>query len=232
MIYISAVNATCYLFFCNFHKTNFQTRKTKTIKHWSRHLLAFHSRRILTISIESNFLRGREGNQSQNFGKIFTLASFADYTFLRYFWVKRTKNYSCNGEFFEILVFILVIGVFLSGILRVCCFDTNHPVLLGWFVDIFYPSSVYFLQFLPFGYFLGGKWTKIFLVLVNALKFWYLFKWFGLFYLEFCAGVFFLHNWPFSFVWFVDIFHPLRVNCLKLSPSWDFILVKMDKKLL
>ena len=199
MIYISAVNATgrhatCYLFFCNFHKSNFQTTKTKTIKHWSRHLLAFHSRRILTISIESNFLRGREGNQSQNFGKIFTLASFADYTFLRYFWVKRTKNYSCNGEFFEILVFILAIGVFLSGILRVCCFDTNHPVLLGWFVDIFYPSSVYFLQFLPFGYFLGGKWTKIFLVLVNALKFWYLFKWFGLFYLEFCAGVFFFYT--------------------------------------
>ena len=69
------------------------------------------------------------------------------------FWVKRTKNYSCNGEFFEILVFILVIGVFLSGILRVCCFDTNHPGFFGWFVDIFYPSSVYFLQYLPFGYF-------------------------------------------------------------------------------
>ena len=148
------------------------------------------------------------------------------------FWVKRTKNYSCNGEFFEILVFILVIGVFLSGILRVCCFDTNHPGFFGWFVDIFYPSSVYFLQYLPFGYFLGGKWTNIFLVLINALKFWYLFKWFGLFYLEFCVGVFFFTIDPFSFIWFVDIFHPLRVNCLKLSPSWDFILVKMNKKLL
>ena len=156
----------------------------------------------------------------------------AIFIFLRYFLGERTKNYSCNGEFFEILVFILVIGVFLSGILRVCCFDTNHPGFFGWFVDIFYPSSVYFLQYLPFGYFLGGKWTKIFLVLVNALKFWYLFKWFGLFYLEFWVGVFFDTIDAFSFVWFFDSFHALRVNCLKLSPSWDFILVKMDKKLL
>ena len=31
--------------------------------------------------------------------------------------MKRTKNYSGNGEFFKILRFILVIGVFLSGIL-------------------------------------------------------------------------------------------------------------------
>ena len=44
------------------------------------------------------------------------------------FWVKGTKNYSCNGEFFELLVFILVIGVFLSGILRVCCFCHKSPI--------------------------------------------------------------------------------------------------------
>ena len=122
----------------------------------------------------------------------FKVKSVQFLSFWDIFWVKRTKNYSCNGEFFEILVFILAIGVFLSGILRVCCFDTNHPGFFGWFVDIFYPSSVYFLQYLPFGYFLGGKWTKIFLVLVNALKFWYLSKWFGLFYLQFCVGAFFL----------------------------------------
>ena len=94
-------------------------------------------------------------------------------------------------NFFEILTFILVIGVFLSGILRVCCFDTNHPFSFGWFVDIFYPSSVYFLQFLPFLDFLGWKWTTNFFVMVNAIKFWYLYKWFWLFYLEFCVGVFF-----------------------------------------
>ena len=134
-------------------------------------------------------------------------------------------------NFFEILIFILVIGVFLSGILRVCCFDTNHPLSFGWFVDIFYSSSVYFLQFLPFLDFLGWKWTKKIFVMVNAIKFWYLYKWFGLFYLEFCVGVFFYTIDRFSF-WFVDIFHPFRVNCLKLSPFWDFILVKMDKKLL
>ena len=75
------------------------------------------------------------------------------------------------------------------------------------------------------------KLEKNFSVMVNALKFLYLFKWFGLFYLEFCVGVFFDTIDAFSFVWFFDIFHPLRVNCLKLSPSWDFILVKMDKKL-
>ena len=113
------------------------------------------------------------------------------------FWgVKRTKNYSCNGEFFEILIFISVIGVFLSGILGVCCFETNHLFSFGWFVDIFYPPSVYFLLYLPFWDFLGWKWTKIFLLTVNALKFWYLFKWFGLFYLEFCVSVLFWHNWP------------------------------------
>ena len=108
-----------------------------------------------------------------------------------------------KGEFFAFFILsgwilfnfqpsrvILVIGVFLSGILRVCCFVTNHPFSFGWFVDIFYPSSVYFLQFLSFWHFLGWKWTKIFLVMVNALKFWYLFKWFGLFYLEFWVGVF------------------------------------------
>ena len=37
--------------------------------------------------------------------------------FVRFFSVKRTKNYSGNGEFYKILRFILVIGVFLSGIL-------------------------------------------------------------------------------------------------------------------
>ena len=121
---------------------------------------------------------------------------FAIFTFLRCFWVKRTKNYSCNGEFFDIFIFISVIGVFLSGILGVCCFDTNHPFSFGWFVDIFYPPSVYFLLYLPFWDFLGWKWTKIFLLTVNALKFWYLFKWFGLFYLEFCVSVLFWHNWP------------------------------------
>ena len=32
---------------------------------------------------------------------------FASFTFLRFFWGERTKNYSCNGEFFEILIFSL-----------------------------------------------------------------------------------------------------------------------------
>ena len=98
-----------------------------------------------------------------------------------FFWVKRTKNYFCNGEFFKILIFFLVIGVFLSGILRVCCFDTNHSFSVGWFVDIFYPSSVYFFTIFPFSDILGWKWTKLFLVMVIALKFWYLFKWLGYF---------------------------------------------------
>ena len=52
---------------------------------------------------------------------------FAIFTFLRYFLGEKDKNYSCNGEFFKILIFILVIGVFLSGILRVCCFDFKRP---------------------------------------------------------------------------------------------------------
>ena len=85
------------------------------------------------------------------------------FTFLGFFGMKMEKNFSCNGECFKIFIFIYVIWVILSGIMRGCFFDT---------ID------------------------------------------------------------PFSFVWFVDIFYPLRVNCLKLSPSWDFGLVKMDKKLL
>ena len=28
------------------------------------------------------------------------------------------------------------LGFFLSGILGVCCFDTNHPFSFGWFVEI------------------------------------------------------------------------------------------------
>ena len=147
------------------------------------------------------------------------------------FWVKRTKNYSCNGEFFEIFIFILVIGVFLSGVLRVCCFDTNHLFSFGWFVDIFYPSSVYFLQFLPVWDFLGWKWTKIFLVMVNALKFWYLFKWFGLFYLEFCVGGFFWHNWPFFFCLIHWHFSPFKGQLLKIFTFLRFYFGENGQKI-
>ena len=63
---------------------------------------------------------------------------------------EKDKNFSFNAEFFENFNVILVNRVFLCGILRVCCFDTNYPLSFGWFSDIFYPSRVYFLQFLPF----------------------------------------------------------------------------------
>ena len=66
------------------------------------------------------------------------------------FWAEKDKNFSFNAEFFENFNFILVNRVFLCGILRVCCFDTNYPLSFGWFSDIFYPSRVYFLQVLPF----------------------------------------------------------------------------------
>ena len=111
------------------------------------------------------------------------------FTFLRYFLGEKDKITLIMVNCFKFF-FYLSDWVFLSGILRVCCLVTNHPFSFGWFVDIFYPSSVYFLQFLLFWDFLGWKWTKSFLVMVNPLKFWYLLKWFGLFYLEFLVGVF------------------------------------------
>ena len=70
-----------------------------------------------------------------------------------FFWWKGQKNYSFNGEFFEILVFILVIGVFLSGILGVCCFYTNHPFfgVLCWHFLSF--KRVFFTIFTFWGFF-------------------------------------------------------------------------------
>ena len=123
-----------------------------------------------------------------------------------------------------------MIGVFLSGILRVCCFFTNHPFSFGWFVDIFYPSSVYFLQFLPFWHFLGWKWTKSFLVMVNALKFWYLFKWFGLFYLEFWVGVF-LTQLTFFFCLIRWHFSPFEGQLLKIVTFLRFYFGENGQKI-
>ena len=149
-----------------------------------------------------------------------------------FFWWKGQKNYSCNGEFFEILVFILVVGVFLSGILGVCCFYTNHPFfgVLCWH---FLSFKRVFLTIFTFWGFFAMKMDKTFSfngecfkILIFVSVIWVILS--GI-----LRGCFFFYTIdPFSFVWFVDIFHPLRVNCLKLSPSWDFILVKMDKKLL
>ena len=100
--------------------------------------------------------------------------------------------------------------------------------LLGDLLTFFTLQACIFYNFI-FYWFFGMKLEKNFSVMVNALKFLYLFKWFGLFYLEFWVGVFFDTIDAFSFVWFFDSFHPLRVNCLKLSPSWDLFWWKWTK---
>ena len=91
--------------------------------------------------------------------------------------------------------------------------------------------SVYFLQFFPFGDFLRWKWTKLFLVMVNALKFWYLFKLFGLFYLKFCVGVFFSHNWPFFFCLIRWHFSPFKGQLLKIVTFLRFYFGENGQKI-
>ena len=121
-----------------------------------------------------------------------------------------------------------MIGVFLSGILCVL-FWHKSPVFFWVICWHFLPFKRVFFTILFFIDFFGMKLEKNFSVMVNALKFLYLFKWFGLFYLEFWVSVFFDTIDAFSFVWFFDSFHPLRVNCLKLSPSWDLFWWKWTK---
>ena len=71
--------------------------------------------------------------------------------FLDFFWAKRTKNYSCNGEFFQIFIFFLVIGVFLSRIMRVCVFTQITQVLGGDLLTFFTLQACIFYNFYLFG---------------------------------------------------------------------------------
>ena len=107
--------------------------------------------------------------------------------FLDFFWAKRTKNYSCNGEFFQIFFFFSDWGFSISNYACVL-FWHKSPRFWGVICWHFLPFKRVFFTIFTF---LGWKWTKKIFVMVNALKFWYLFKWFELFYLEFFVGVIF-----------------------------------------
>ena len=99
------------------------------------------------------------------FFAIFTLQGWILFNFYPleiFLWVKRTKNYSFSCEFFEIFIFILVIGVFLSGILCVL-FWHKSPVFFWVICWHFLPFKRVFFTILFFIDFLGWNWRKIFL---------------------------------------------------------------------
>ena len=75
-------------------------------------------------------------------------------------------------------------------------------------------KAEFFAIFIPQGWnlcnfyleiFFGWKGQKITLVLVNSLKFWFLFQWLGFFLSGILGVCCFDTNHPFSFGWFVEI---------------------------
>ena len=145
-----------------------------------------------------------------------------------FFGVKRTKNYCCICEFFEIFYFCFSYWGFSIWNSGWVLFWHKSPVFFWVICWHFLPFKRVFFTIFTF---LGWKWTKIFLVMVNALKFWYLFKRFGLFYLEFCVGVFFLHIWPFFFClirWHVS---PFKGQLLKIVTFLRFYFGENGQKI-
>ena len=151
-----------------FHRKQFFKRETRKSKSKFRE------------NIHPSFLRWLNSLQFLSFKgeffAIFILQGWILCTFYPYGWIlcnfylleiffvwKGQKFTFLIVNFFDTMTFILVIGVFLSGILRVYCFDTNHPFSFGWFVDIFYPSSVYFYNFYLFWIFWDENGQKFFL---------------------------------------------------------------------
>ena len=63
--------------------------------------------------------------------------------------------------------------------------ENIHPSFLRWL----YPYGWILCNFYFLEIFFGWKGQKITLLMVNSLKFWFLFWWLGFFYLEFCVSV-------------------------------------------
>ena len=106
----------------------------------SLHFLLFEGEFFVFLTLKGEFFA------------IFTLQGWILFNFYLleiFLWVKRTKNYSFSCEFFEILIFILVIGVFLSGILCVL-FWHKSPVFFWVICWHFLPFKRVFFTILFF----------------------------------------------------------------------------------
>ena len=101
--------------------------------------------------------------------------------------------------------------------------------LLGDFLTFFTFQACIFYNFYFFGFFSEENGHKFVFEMVNTLKFGYFSKWFGLFYLEFCVGCFFWHNWPFFFIrWH---FSPFKGQLLKIVTFLRFYFGENGQKM-